>query len=70
MAAGAIYSGSSAQLEKMMQDQLYNIKQVQTVDFIGYSRQHGAYILGDVAVKDGKWTQANDEDYFEFGRLD
>ena len=69
MAAGAIYSGSSAQLEKMMQDQLYNIKQVQTVDFIGYSRQHGAYILGDVAVKDGKWTQANDEDYFEFGRL-
>ena len=69
MAAGAIYSGSSAQLEKMMQDQLYNIKQVQTVDFIGYDRRHGAYILGDVAVKDGKWVQANDEDYFEFGRL-
>ncbi|CAN7257906.1 toprim domain-containing protein [Variovorax sp. LjRoot84] len=69
MAAGAIYSGSSAQLETMMQRQLDNIKIVQTVDFIGYSATHGAYILGKVAVREGQIHEANKEDYFEFNKL-
>lgn len=69
MAAGAIFSGSSAQLERMMQRQLDNIKIVQTVDFIGYSASHKAYILGKVAVRDGQIHEANAEDYFDFDAL-
>lgn len=69
MAAGAIYSGSSQQLEVMMQRQLDNIKIVQTVDFIGYSASHKTYILGKVAVRDGAVHEANKEDYFDFDKL-
>lgn len=69
MAAGAIYSGTSLQLEVMMQRQLDNIKIVQTVDFIGYSAAHKTYILGKVAVRDGAVHEANKEDYFDFDKL-
>ncbi|CAB5705372.1 toprim domain-containing protein [Comamonas aquatica] len=69
LAPGAIYSGSSAQLERMMLRQLDNIKVVQTVDFVGYSAQHKTYLLGDYAVHDGQVLQANEEDYFEVGKL-
>lgn len=69
MAAGAIYSGSSPQLERMMQRQLDNIKIVQTVDFIGYSAAHKTYLLGKVAVRGGQVHDANSEDYFDFEKL-
>lgn len=69
MAAGAIYSGSSQQLEVMMQRQLDNIKIVQTVDFIGYSAAHKTYLLGKVAVRAGAIHEANKEDYFDFDKL-
>lgn len=69
MAAGAIYSGSSQQLEVMMQRQLDNIKIVQTVDFIGYSAPHKTYLLGKVAVREGVIHEANKEDYFDFDKL-
>lgn len=70
MAAGAMYSGSSAQLERMMLRQLDNIKIVQTVDFIGYSAPHKTYLLGSkVAVREGQIHESNAEDYFEFDQL-
>ena len=69
LAPGAMYSGSSPQLERMLLRQLDNIKVVQTVDFVGYSAQHKTYLLGDYAVHDGQVLQANEEDYFEIGKL-
>lgn len=69
IAPGAMFTGSSNQLERIMQRQLDNPKIVQTVDFIGYSAQHKAYILGPVAVKGGRVIEANAEDYFEIDRL-
>ena len=69
LAPGAMYSGSSAQLERMMQRQLDNIKQVQTVDFVGYSKAHKTYLLGGYAVHGGNVYEANEEDYFEVGKL-
>ena len=69
LAPGAIYSGSSAQLERMMLRQLEKIKVVQTVDFVGYSKAHKTYLLGDYAVSGGQVYQANEEDYFEIGKL-
>ncbi|MBS0501138.1 MAG: toprim domain-containing protein [Proteobacteria bacterium] len=69
LAPGAIYSGSSQQLERMLLRQLDNIKVVQTVDFIGYSAAHKAYLLGNYAVHGGQVLEANAEDYFEIGKL-
>lgn len=69
LAPGAVFTGTSQMLTRMMERQLYNIKRVETVDFVGYSREHGAYLLGDVAVRDGRLTEVNAEDFFDFGNL-
>lgn len=69
MAAGAMYSGSSNQLDRILADQLYNIQRVETIDYIGYSIEHGCYLLGDVAMKDGVLTKINSEDFFDIGKL-
>ncbi|SOD25217.1 Toprim-like [Variovorax sp. YR752] len=69
IAPGAMFSGSSHQLKKIMQWQLDNPKVVQTIDFIGYSAPHKTYILGKVAVREGQIHEANKEDYFEFNKL-
>lgn len=69
LAQGAVFSGSGQQLDRMMEDQLFNIKKVDTVDFVGYSPDHKAYIFPDLAVRAGEVTLANAEDYFEFNKL-
>lgn len=68
-APGAVFDGTGAQLIHVMKDQLYNIKTVEAIDFLGYSKEHRAYLLGDIAVRDGELVQANAEDYFEFDKL-
>jgi hypothetical protein len=67
-AAGAQYLGSTFQLDRIVADQVRQIKTVETLDFTGYSVKHGAWILGDLAVKDGNVYSINDEDYFDFGK--
>lgn len=69
IAPGAVFTGSSGQLDRIMKHQLYAIKRVETIDFIGYSKEHGAYVLGDLAVKDGVIHEINEEDYFDLGKL-
>lgn len=69
IAPGAMYSGTNQMLDRALERQLYNIKQVETVDFVGYSRDHGCYILGKLAVAGGKIHKINDEDYFDIGRM-
>ncbi len=69
IAPGAMYSGENRMLDRALERQLYNIKRVETVDFVGYSRVHGAYLLGDLAVSGGKIVPINDEDYFDIGRV-
>lgn len=69
IAAGAVFTGSAGQLDAMLKIWLARIKTVETVDFIGYSKPHGAWVFGDVAVKDGKAVALNDEDFFDIGRL-
>jgi hypothetical protein len=48
--------------------QIEGIKTVETVDFVGYSKDHGAYIFNDLACHNGTVFKANTEDYFEFGK--
>jgi hypothetical protein len=69
VAPGAVFTGSGQQLDQILKKQLFRIKTVQTIDFIGYSREYGAYVFGDVAVRNGIVTQINQEDFFEFGTL-
>lgn len=67
--AGAYFTGSGQQLDRIMQDQLFGIKTVETIDYIGYSKEHQCYVLGDIAIKNGQLYQVNEEDFFEFGKL-
>ncbi|KQW12003.1 toprim domain protein [Pseudomonas sp. Root401] len=69
MAAGAVFTGSGQQLDKIMKDQLYGLKTVETIDYVGYSKEHGAYVFGDIAVRNGIVSQVNKEDFFEFDKL-
>ncbi|MEB0138827.1 bifunctional DNA primase/helicase, partial [Undibacterium sp. CCC2.1] len=69
MGAGAMYSGSSIQLDRIMADQLYNIQRVETIDYIGYSMEHACYVLGNVAMKGGVLHEINGEDFFDIGKL-
>ncbi len=64
VAPGAMFSGTAQHLDRMMERRLYNIKRVETIDFIGYSKDYGAYIFGDLAVKDGAIYRANEERLF------
>jgi energy-coupling factor transporter ATP-binding protein EcfA2 len=69
IAPGAVFTGSTQQLDRVWKDTLEGIKTVETIDFIGYSREHGCFVFGDVAVKDGQTYTLNEEDFFEFGKL-
>ncbi|MBM7423841.1 toprim domain-containing protein [Spongiibacter marinus] len=69
VAAGSVFTGTSQQLDTIAKDQLFNIKTVNTIDFLGYSKEFGIYVYNDVAVKDGRLIGINDEDYFDAGKL-
>jgi hypothetical protein len=69
MAAGAVFTGSGKQLDKIMKDQLFGLKTVETIDFVGYSKQHRCYVFGDLAVRNSIISVVNKEDFFEFDKL-
>ena len=69
IAPGAMFSGTSGMLDRIIERQLYNIRRVDTVDYIGYSIVHGCYVLGDIAMKDGQIHNINGEDFFDIGKL-
>ncbi|WP_029046558.1 toprim domain-containing protein [Cupriavidus sp. amp6] len=68
VAPGAFYTGTNAHLDSYLKEQMHRIKSVQTIDFVGYTKEHGCYVYADVAVKDGKLYTLNDEDFFDVGR--
>lgn len=69
VANGAMYTGSPLQLERMLEPQLDRLKTVNTIDWIGYSREHGAYVFNDLAIAGGKVYKLNEEDFFDVGAL-
>lgn len=69
IAPGALFAGSTGQLNWIVKKHLDAIKIVDTVDFIGYSHEHKAWIFPDRAVSGGKVYPINDEDFFEIGKL-
>lgn len=69
IAPGAVFTGNNGHLDRVMQRQLFNIKTVQTVDFVGYSKDHSTWVFNDVAVSNGRLVTLNDEDFFDIGKL-
>lgn len=69
IAPGALYQGGSKQLDWIVGRYLDDIKIVETVDFIGYSKEHRVYVFPDKAVAGGKVHDINDEDFFEVGKV-
>ena len=69
IAPGGMFTGTTQQLDAFIEEQTDALKTVQTIDFTGYTREHGAYIYGDVAVRDGKVFKLNEEDFFDMDRL-
>lgn len=69
VAAGAHFSGTTQQLDRFILDETNQLKVVETIDYIGYSRDHGCWIFDKLAVKDGRCHELNEEDFFDFGSL-
>ena len=67
VAQGAVWEGSTKQLDSLIKRQAEGLRHVQTIDFIGYSKDHSCYVYANVAVKDGKVYELNDEDFFDIG---
>lgn len=65
---GAYWTGETAQLVRILQRQMAYIKDVEPIPFTGYSRDHGAWLLGDIAVREGKLLAVNDNGFFELGK--
>jgi hypothetical protein len=69
IAPGGMFTGTTQQLDAFIEEQTDALKTVQTIDFTGYTKEHGAYVYGDVAVRDGKVFKLNEEDFFDMERL-
>ncbi len=65
---GALFSGTPQQLERMLEGQLDILKTVNTIDWIGYTREHGIYVFNELAIAGGKVHKLNEEDFFDVGR--
>lgn len=66
---GAVFIGSGGNLDMLMKEQLYNIKRVTAIDYIGYTPDHGCYVFNKIAVKDGHFYDLNEEDFFDINKL-
>lgn len=65
VAPGVIYQGNSKQLDIMLGRMINGIKTVETIDFIGYSKDHQTYIFNDTAIRHGVTYALNKDDYFD-----
>lgn len=68
MAFAGMWAGTGEQLDRIMRAQTRNLKTVEPVNFTGYSPAHNAWLLGDIAIRDGRVVPLNSENYFDLGR--
>ena len=66
--SSAVWLGAQKHLDQISMKQIEGIKNVETVDFVGYSKDHGAYIFNDLACHNGTVFKPNKDDFFEFGK--
>jgi len=64
---GALWKGNSAMLDHIIENDMSFVKEVKTINYIGYSKEHRAYVFPTIAVKDGQTYTVNDDEYFQLG---
>ena len=62
------WSGTQEQLDRLIRNQIRHLKVVSPVLATGYSEPHGAWLFGDIAVRQGRVIGLNNEKYFDFGK--
>ncbi|WP_054438216.1 toprim domain-containing protein [Novosphingobium sp. ST904] len=68
MAFAGTWTGSGDQLDRIIRNQTRALKVVEPIPFTGYSAAHRAWLLGDIAVREGRLVALNQEKYFDFGK--
>ncbi len=68
MAFAGMWTGSAEQLDRIMKAQTRRLNTVEPIPAIGYAREAGAWLLGDLAVHQGRVLKVNSEDYFDVGK--
>lgn len=66
---GGWYTGSATQLIRLLEPQMDDLKQVNTIDWIGYSKEHKTYVFNEIAISQGNVYKLNEEDFFDVGPL-
>jgi len=67
---GVMWTGNDDILERLIKRQNEGIREVKTIDFIGYSSEHNAYIFNKHAIASGRMVEINQYDYFKIGRTE
>lgn len=62
------WSGTGEQLDRIVKNQPGLDKVVTPIKFTGYSAEHQAWVLGDLAVRGGRVFKINADKYFDFGK--
>lgn len=70
VAKGAVYTGTTSQLDTVLKRTLPYIKEVKTQNYLGYNKIHDVYVLNEIAVQKGRVYTLNDEGYFPLDKLD
>jgi hypothetical protein len=68
MAFAGTWTGTGEQLDRLIRNQTRGLKVVEPIPFTGYSAAHRAWLLGDIAVREGRLVDLNQEKYFDFGK--
>jgi hypothetical protein len=61
--SGTIWSGNDHQLETFIKRKTERLREVKTIDFIGYSKEYEAYIFDKFAVHKGQVIHKNQHDF-------
>lgn len=64
-AHGAWWSGEQKHLNYIGQHFLLKLKAVKRIDYLGYVKEHDAYLFPNIAVYQGKTFEINEEDFFD-----
>ena len=66
--SGAMWTGTDQQLETFIKRTTERLREVKTIDFIGYSREYETYIFEKHAVHKGQVIHINEHDFFKIKR--
>ncbi|XAI96232.1 hypothetical protein [Microcystis phage Mae-JY29] len=67
MAFAGMWTGTAEQLDRIIKSQTRRLKTVEPIPSLGYAKDPGVWLLGDLAVHQGRVLKVNSEDYFDVG---